>query len=49
MAETFSFLDYMSDNWLVALRLKEEESNESLKELQEMEDEDLILVNDLKK
>jgi len=40
----FKFLNSMSDNWLVALRLKKKGDAESLKKLDKMEEEQLIKV-----
>ena len=40
----FKFLDSMSDNWLVALRLKKKGDDESLKKLYKMEEEQLVKV-----
>ena len=46
---TFRFLNHMSDNWLAARRLREKGDKESLKKLKKMEDEQLVLVDELKK
>ena len=43
----FKFLDWMSDDWLVAKRLKDKGDKESLKKLREMEETELVLVDSL--
>ena len=45
--DKFKFLDYMSDNWLVAKRLKDKGDKVSLKKLHEMEKEQLVSVDSL--
>lgn len=45
----FKVSDVQTDDWLRALRLKNKGDKESLKKLKEMEDEELVTIDSLRK